>query len=229
MFALAGQIFWALAPYHLEATAIGFFVRMSIVWSLLGAMLLFADERRLLRMPAFYLGFLLTVSGFLMLAVTKTTGVTTRGVVVMIICSFFFGCYAVSVRYFLKNIHPLVAFGVVAQLVSVGTIAAMFIVGHPDYSRLQPTDWQLMVASAILGVGIGHILLYTAVIRLGPSIAGSVQAVTPFVTAALAMIFLGESMRAIEWVSGCIMFAGATVLVSLRKPDKSPPGVAQRR
>jgi len=223
MFALAGQIFWAMAPYYLPATSIGFFVRMSVAWALLGAMLFFAEERLLLRRFRFYLGMLLNVGGFLMLASTKTMGVEATGVLVISICSFFFGCYAISVR-FLRGIHPLIAFAIVSQLVSVGTITAMFVSGQHDFSRLQSFDWVLMIVSSLLGVGVGHILMYTAVMRLGPSIAGSVQTVSPFVTAALAMAFLGENMKAMEWLSGIVMFSGAIVLVSLRVRSKTLDG-----
>ena len=53
LLALVAQVFWALAPYYLPATAIGFFVRLSLLWSLIAAMILFPDERRLLKLPQF--------------------------------------------------------------------------------------------------------------------------------------------------------------------------------
>ncbi len=39
--------------------------------------------------------------------------------------------YAISIRHFFRQIHPLSAFGVVSQFVSIGTIAAMFVMGRP--------------------------------------------------------------------------------------------------
>lgn len=221
-FALSGQILWALSPYYLPASAIGFLVRMSLVWSLLGAMTLFPDERRLLRVSGFYVGLLLSVGGFIVLSVSKgmfDANVTVTGIVIILACSFFFGFYGVSVRRCLRGVHPLVGFGVVSQFVSIGTLIALTLmaaatIGRPqDLLSLAPLGWCQLVASSILGIAFGHFFLYAALGRLGAAITSGVQAITPLVTVALAIIFLGESMTASQWVAGIAMVIGAVVLL----------------
>ncbi len=216
--ALCGQMLWGLAPYYLEASAIGFFVRFALVWSLVGAMTLFADERRLLRLPRFYLGLVMSVAGFAVLSMSKNSngiGLNAKGVTIMLVCSFFFGSYAVSVRYFMRDIRPIYSFGVVSQFVSMGTLVTMFCFGAP--ARLGDIDsgaWTELIVSSVLGIALGHILLYTAIHRIGAAIASGVHSVTPFITASLAMIFLRESMSGIEWAGGIAMVAGAVTLLS---------------
>lgn len=183
--ALSGQVLWALAPYYLSASAIGFLVRMSLVWSLLGAMSLFPDERRLLRVPGFYVGLLLSVGGFIVLSVSKgmfDANVTVTGIAIILACSFFFGLYGVSVRQCLRGVHPLVGFGVVSQFVSIGTLIAAAAFGRPyDLASLATLGWCQLVASSILGIALGHFFLYVAVGRLGAAITSGVGAIGPFV------------------------------------------------
>jgi len=150
--ALSGQVLWALAPYYLTASVIGFLVRMSLVWALLGAMILFSDERRLLRVPRFYVGLVMSVGGFVVLSISKgmfDANVTVTGVVIILACSFFFGLYGVSVRHCLRGVHPLAGFGVVSQFVSIGTLIAVAAFGQPkDLVSLPTLGWcQLVISS----------------------------------------------------------------------------------
>ncbi len=217
LLAMIAQVFWALAPYHLPATAIGFFVRLSLLWSLIAAMILFRDERRLLKLPSFYAGLALLIVGFLMLSISKLRfdqQVTGTGIVIILSCAFFFGLYAVSVRYFLGGINPMVSFGVVCQFVSIGTFVAMLCFG--EYSQLleiSAQNWGLLVMSAILGIALGHHFLYSAVTRLGAAVTSGAQTLAPFLTILLAATFLGESMSTIEWCGGVMMVVGAALLL----------------
>ena len=217
LLALGGQVFWALSPYYLPASAIGFFVRVSLVWSLVAAMVLFPDERKLLGAPRFYIGILLTVAGFIVLAGSKLTldaEVSGLGIAIILACSVFFGLYGVSVRHYLRGIHPLVAFGVVSHIVSAGTLAAMFAAGeYADLLSLDKRDWGVLTASSILGIALGHAFLYASIKRLGAAVTSGAQTLTPFVTAVLASAFLAESMSLVGWCGGTAMAAGAIVLL----------------
>ena len=218
LLALSGQIFWALAPYHLAANAIGFFIRFALVWSVLGAVILFRDERLLLRRPRFYVGMGLCVVGFIAMSMSASfsdADVSSTGIVIMLFCSLFFGLYAVSVRSFLRGINSLIGFGVVSQYVSVGTVTAMFAWGSPTVvADLKAEAWAALVLSSLLGIAMGHFFLYVAIKRVGAAITSGVQSVTPFLTVGIAYVFLGESMTTTKWVAGITMVAGAAILLS---------------
>ncbi len=216
-FALSGQVLWALAPYYLPASSIGFFMRFSLVFALAGSMLLFRDERRLLSLPQFYFGLVLLVGGFILMSISKIqfdSEVTFAGVVIILLCGVFMGFYGVSVRYFLRGINPLVGFGIVSHYVSVGILLAMF--GMGKYSQLldvSQMDWLVLVASSVLGIALGHYFLYAAVSRLGAAVTSGAQTVTPFLTMLLAAWLLHETMTGLEWCAGLTMVAGAAVLL----------------
>lgn len=230
-FALLGQIFWAMAPYFLEASLIAFLVKSSMVWGLAGALILFPDERPLLKAPRFHAGLLLVVLGFIALTVTRimdgqpdtpAAPVSHVGILIVLACSVFFGLYGVSVRYFLQGVNPLLAFGVVAQYSTLGTVTLMFLLGTPAIvTDLSLNGWALIAGSSILGIGISHTLYYTAIARLGASIASVGELLGPFVTLALAHVVLGESLSPPEYAAGMTMVLGGGLLVAARK---SAPG-----
>jgi drug/metabolite transporter (DMT)-like permease len=216
-FALAGQVLWALAPYYLSASSIGFFIRLSLVFTLLGAMYFFPDERPLLKQPWFHVGLTLSVGGFLVLAMSRgmfDVKVTVTGVTIITVCSMFFGLYSVSVRHYLRGMHPLVGFGVVSQIVSLGTLTGMVFLGRPQQLlELSGGDWAVLIVSSVLGVAVGHFLLYTAVQRLGATIPPGVGTLSPFFTVLLAAVFLGESLSPAGWLAGVMMVLGALALL----------------
>jgi len=218
--AFCGQILWALSPYYLSASAIGFYVRSSLVWSLLAAMVLFPDERVLLRRWQFHSGLGLTILGFVVLSVAANPHleITGVGIVLILFCSLFFGLYGVSVRYYLRDTPPHVAFGIVCQLVSAGTMSAMLLQG--DFSNLQQLpvrSWLVLVASALLGVALGHIFMYSAIRRLGAALTSSIQSLSPFLTAIFASLFLSERMTVREWSAGLGLAIGACILVRTQR------------
>lgn len=221
-FAFVGQILWAAAPYcDIKANAIGFFIKASTIWAVVGAMILFPGERALLRSRRFSIGLLLAVGGLLGLAFcagafSDDMSGKSNGILVILVCGFFFGLYGVSVRYFMRGISPLVAFGVVAQYVSVGTVILMMVCGEPgSIENLSRWGWILVVSTAFFGVCMAHIFFYVALLRLGASITSSFQMLSPFLTYLVAALYLKESMTGgpWAWVSGVVLVMGGLFLL----------------
>lgn len=250
IFALGGQVFWALSHYELQATEVGFIVRLSTLWAIVGAMFLFRDERKLLKKPSFYLGVLLLVGGFLAMALLGPQEIDTTSAVEMtetarqlsndarveigrnyglgmtyiVLCGLFFGFYVVSVRRFMPDVDPVLAFAVVGNVVSVGTIVGMCLKGDIALIWEQTLfSWSLLAGSSFLGIALGHILMYLAVQRLGAAITSGCQTLMPFITAAVASVTLGEVLTSLQWGGGFIMVVGAATLLSLRHVISDAP------
>ncbi len=232
LFALLGQVFWGMAPYFLPASAIGFYVRFSMVVAMAAGMFLFHDERKLLRAPRFHVGLLLVLVGTIWFSLGE--GVDARwgsltGIVIMLLCATFFGCYGVSVRYYLSDVNPIVGFAVVSQLVSIGTLLGMAAWGDPArLGDMAPVEWVRVLVSTVLGISLGHIFMYTAVRTLGATISSAIQSLTPFVTAAIAFWVLGEVMSVGQWLAGTTLVIGATLLVLARATRPAIPATAAR-
>ncbi len=218
-FAFIGQIFWAAAPYYIQANAIGFFIKASTIWAVAAAMILFPTERALLGSPRFGIGLLLAFAGLVGLAISGgafSHSVNGQGIAIILLCGVFFGLYGVSVRYFMEGISPLIAFGVVAQYVSAGTVILMVFFGRPgSIGALSQWGWFLVVSTAVLGVCIAHIFFYVALLRLGASITSSFQMLSPFLTSIVAALYLGETMEggAWAWAAGSCLVVGGLCLL----------------
>jgi len=244
LLSVGGQVFWALSYYELQASEIGFLIRTSTAWAIVGSMILFRDERTLLKHPKFYVGLTVIVAGFLVMSLMAgerpigeanahgiEAGNYPLGVTYALLSSAFFGLYIASIRYFIPNVNPLNAFSVVAQLVSLGMLIGLFARGDiASISRQTPFSWSLLIASSVLGIGIGHILVYTAVQRLGASITSSCQSIMPFATVAFASVVLSERLTQPQWIGGVMMIVGALVLLSIKheitSPSKPSPSAA---
>jgi drug/metabolite transporter (DMT)-like permease len=224
--AMAGQIFWALSPYYVGAITMGFLIKGAVVWGIVGAMVLFPEERPLLRSKRFYGGLALAAAGVVALSVAQGAledRVTGLGVLFLLACSLFFGLYGVSVRYTMSGVHPLLAFAVVSQCVAAGTLTLMVLWGDPGAALdLPPEGWALVAASSLLGIATSHVFYYVALLRLGASLATSMHLVGPFVTLAAASIFLGESMGAFEWGAGLVLIAGGGLLLAAQEKLRLP-------
>ena len=221
LFSFAGQVFWALAPYYLSAGAVGFLVRSSLIFSLIGAAILFSDERRLLAHPRFYGGLIVTLIGFVVFSLARgplDLNVTGTGIAVILLCALFFGCYVVSVKVYLNDVNPLLSFGIVAQYVSILLLIAMSIFGDP--SQLLTVNMRgkvELVVSSLLGITFGHLFLYAAISKLGPSMTTSIQSMVPFATAGMAMIYLGEQLTKWQWIAGVMMVIGVLILSGAKR------------
>lgn len=215
--AFLGQVFWGLAPYYLEAGAMAFLVKLSIVWSAVFALILFRAERALLRSTAFYIGCVLSVGGSLAIAMaggSLAADVSWQGLGIMLLNTFFFGLYAVAVRYFMAGVPSHLAFGVVCQYVAFGTIVLMFVQGDVGViPELSGEAWGKLCLSSLLGVGISHVLYYIAIQRLGATISSALHFLTPFLTAAFAYMILGERLTWGQCLAGVVLLAGGAFLL----------------
>lgn len=225
-FSFTGQILWALSPYYLPASLMGLLVRASILWALLAAMVLFPDERYLLRSKRFLAGLACASGGVVAISIEQgALGASAGGVGILIVlgCGLFFGLYGVSVRWCLGGVPSLLAFGVVSQYVSAGTISLMLIFGAPAaVPGLPAKAFILLGASSFLGIALSHFTYYVAIHRLGAARSSVAHLGGPFVTILLATLILGERLSAIELAAGAVLLSGL-VLVLLAQWGATPP------
>lgn len=217
-FSFGGQILWAQAPYYMDAGTIGFLVQFAVIWGVLGAMIMFPEERPLLRAPAFYIGIILAVAGFGTMSISRGAldgEASTTGVLILLVCSLLFAGYGLCVRKYLRHDAPILAFAVVAQYVTVGCVALMFLKGDVGaIPSISLKGWFLLAASSFLGIGLAHVLLYAAIQRLGPSISSVGRLVIPFITLLIAYFVLDERLTLVEWMAGFAMVGGGVAVVS---------------
>lgn len=216
-FNIVAQVTWALVPYYLDATRMGFFVRISVVFSIFGGFLCFPEERRLLSSAWFWLGVLGSAVGITIMSFggeDLPQGASLIGILLALGCGATYGSYAVAVRYILQGARPWVAFPIISAYTSLGLLVMMFTQGKPSQLLdLTLGMWAFLLLSAAIGVAVAHTLYYMAIERLGVAISSSTQLVAPFLTSYWCYLSFGETITLMQWIGGIVLFVGGVLLI----------------
>lgn len=220
-----GQVGWAVAPYYIDASFMGFGIRSAFFFTLLGSLLFLPEERPLLRAPAFWLGAALCVAGLGGLFAGSFRGqVSAAGTVILLATAMVWGFYGVSVRAFMREYPSHHSFGVICLYTAAALLVLMAVLGRPDrLPGTPPATVALLVISAVIGIAMAHILMYFSIRRLGPVIMGGAEFMTPFLTFAGAALLFGERLTAPQWLGGCAVIAGSLILLRARRHRFRPP------
>jgi len=216
---IIGQTFWALALYYLNPGFMSLCMRISLVWAIIFAMLVFRDERPLLRSVRFWLGVVVGLVGAAgVIGFSDDFSWQARdlmtGLLVVLGCSIFWAGYMVGVRWKMGHVSSLVAFPIIAVSTAIGLVGLMLVFGEPAAIATAPPSvvfW--LVLSAIVGIGISHVFYYAAMRRLGAAICAGTLEVVPFLTLGLSWLVFGETLNGQQWLSGAILLAGTGVLI----------------
>lgn len=222
---LGAQTGWAWAPYYNDATVISFVVRSSFAFTILFSFWLLREERAVVRRPAFWVAF----GGIALGVVAMYWGglelgnITRVGVSILIADAAMWGLYAVCVRRFLGAYTARLAFGVI----SLYTAGVLLLIGLwlGDWSRVPdvaPMMWASLVLSALLGIALGHVLLYRAIGIVGPIVTEGAFSLVPFAAASFAMWTLGEQLSGLQWFGGVVLVASSYLLVRAKAAAAQP-------
>lgn len=216
-FNIIAQTLWAWIPYYIDASLMGFLVRISVVFSITGGFWLFPDERNLVRHPMFWLGMGSSALGFAVMSLGGREiphGATLIGIVMALASGACYGLYAVAARYSMRGARPWVAFPVISLYTSVAMVGLMFTAGKPSRVLDLPPGWiWVLITSSFIGIALAHILFYMAIERLGVAISSSTQLLCPLLTFLWSFLFLGETLTLYQCAGGLILVIGGVLLV----------------
>lgn len=222
------QALFGLGPYYVSASTLGFVMRLAFLFTILFGFLVLAEERRLARHRSFWGGGVVAILGIVAMYHDSLGEGMSKGIVFPLAAAVAMGAYTVSVRYYMAAYSARQSFGVISLYTSVLLVALMFCFG--DAGRLldiSASYWFLLAVSAIIGIALGHVLLYQSIHYFGPVVASGVQLITPFVTYLFAAMILGEQMSVSEWVGGILLVISGALLVVARCQEPVGPEVAE--
>jgi drug/metabolite transporter (DMT)-like permease len=215
-----GQAFFALGPYYVPASTLGFVIRLSFLFTICFGFAFLPEERRLARQPAFWIGALLSIAGVVLLFVDKLGDGATEswiGMAILVATSAAWGGYAVSVRYWMAAYTARESFAVISIYTSAALVTLMLSLGRiRDLGAIGLDLWGLLMGSALIGIAFGHVLYYRGIHRLGPVVSSGIMLITPFVTYLVAALVLAERLSAVEMIGGVIVVLGGALLVVAR-------------
>ncbi len=215
----AAQVTFALGPYYVSASAVGFIMRLSFLFTIVFGFMVLAEERLLARKGTFWGGALLSMFGVVAMYYDKIVGDgdLSLGMLLVLASAVCMGIYTVAVRYYMAAYSARQSFSVISLYTSGMLVALMLCFG--DYGQLLQISgwtWMLLTLSALIGIAFGHVLLYQAIQYFGPVVASGVQIIAPFITYGVAAVCLGERMTPSEWGGGLLLVASGVMLVVAR-------------
>jgi len=211
------QTFWAAAFYYIDPALMDLVMKSSVLWIAGISLVLFPQERSLLRSVRFWLGMTLSILGVAGVTAFKQgfgERQTLIGILFAAAAAFFWAWYAVGVRVAFRNTDSRIGFSVISVYTVAGLLILNLIWGNPRQAlALTPGQWACLAVSAILGIAVAHVLFYSAIRRIGATIPSLVILLTPFIVVALSHVFFGETLNPMQWASGLVLLVGAALAV----------------
>jgi len=214
---LAMQSLWAAGFYYIGPAFMVLLNKSSIIWIAGFSLIFFADERPLLKSSRFWLGASLSVIGVIGVLLFKEDFATTKtitGVIIALVTAVMWSIYAISVKIAFKNVDSRAGFSVISIYTVFGLCVLAFIFGRPqDCLQIGAWPWACVIISGVTAIGLGHVLFYVAIKRIGATIPTLVILAQPFTVFVISSMFFGESLNGFQWLFGVVLLAGAALAI----------------
>ena len=232
IFNAIGQHCFGVAPYLIDPGLMAFSLRSQVVFVTIGAAIMFAAERRVIKTPGYIIGLAMVLGGTGLTLYFKPDGfgsATLAGVGVSLLAGASYAIYALSVRKLMHGMNPLLAFAAVSQYTALALVTLMIWRGEehglqalqllkvPEgaegFMSIPGARFGLLLLSALIGIGMGHTFYFLAIQRLGLAVANSVVQLQPITVSFCSMLIFGEQLTGTQWSFGLVAVAGAGVIL----------------
>jgi drug/metabolite transporter (DMT)-like permease len=214
---VAMQSLWAAGFYYIGPAFMALLTRTSILWVAGFSLIVFREERPLVRSVRFWLGLLLSVAGMVGVIAFKddfTAASTLTGIVIALAEAFMWGVYTISVRIAFRDIDPRTSFSVMSIYTAIGLSACAFLFGNPSQVlALDAKGWVVVWVSALTAIAMGHVFYYTAIRRIGATIPMLVILAQPFVVFSMSSFLFHERLNGTQALFGGVLLAGSGLSV----------------
>lgn len=216
-----GQVTFTWAHYKIEPGLLSFGLRSQMLFAAVGAYLMFAGERRVIRSPVYLLGVAAVLVGTAV-AVLKgrqpLEGAQVEGIVLSVVTGALFAGYALAVRRYMNSYGAVIAFAAISQYTAAVMVVLMLVLGcHNglDVIEMSGRDIALLLISSVIGIALGHVFYYMSIARLGVAVSSGVLQLHPFGVAVASYYVFDEYLTSVQWVSGAVAVFGAVLMLSV--------------
>lgn len=238
---IVSQVLFCWTFYKIDPGLATFGLRSNIVFATIGAAVLFAPERVLVRTPGFIVGILMVVMGTfgtMVLGDGLPRGATLLGVVMAVSSGAGFAAYALAVRSCMAGVNAIISFAVISLYTALGMVVLMLALGDghgvgalallDEPSRfagvpLPMGQFGLLLLSAIIGIALGHVFYYYSISRLGVAASAGVVQLQPFLVSVASWFLFRETLSIPQWASGSIAVLGAIAILVVQSRSRRAP------
>ncbi len=216
------QSCWAGAFYFIDPTFMNLIIKTTVIWIAVFSLILFPEERPLLKSIRFWAGAALSIAGVLGVIIFRQEGFTSKttllGIIITLSAAMMWGVYTVSVKIAFKNIDSRYGFSAISIYTVAGLAVLALVFGDiKDCTALGLKPWMYIIVSSLLSIAFSHVLYYFAIKRVGAIIPALSLLVVPFIVFLLSSRVFGESLTIYQWIFGVILLAGSTFAIWSQK------------
>ncbi|MEN6384618.1 MAG: DMT family transporter, partial [Phycisphaerales bacterium] len=128
------QCCWGAAFYYINPAFITLLSKSSVLWTVSASLIFFADERPLVKSPAFWASFIIVIIGVIGITFFKqdfSTSASVIGIILTLGFAFSWAIYTIAIKALLKNEDSTTSFAVVSVYSAVGLGILAFMFGKP--------------------------------------------------------------------------------------------------
>jgi len=190
------------------------------VFGVVLAVVFFPDERRLVRDRRFLAGAGFAFAGALLVVLGGGSwggAAFNAGVLSALASAIAWALLATLIRRWVPHVPPLLAISSVFTI-----LVPLFLASYAAANRgfplpaVPPVDWVLMVASSLIGIGIGQSLFYRAVPVIGVATSTAIGLLIPLLAAVISWLAFGERLSALQIAGGMFLVVGSWFVIRLR-------------
>jgi drug/metabolite transporter (DMT)-like permease len=208
------QITQVVALFYMGPGVYAIFIRSSVIFAAVLALLLFPEEREVIRQWQFQLGTVLGLIGAFGVIWFQSNGqdrhIAMPGLLVAFTASFCWALYATLIKRPSARLGPIRSFGLVSIITSALLLPLMFAFGKAA-TPLQVAanvNW-ILIISAVICITLAHVLYYVAIREIGVALSQSLQLLCPLAALGLSALIFHERINAAQCISAIILLIGA--------------------
>jgi len=218
------QSLWVAGFYYINPAFMSLLGKTSTLWTAGFSLLLFVEERVLLKSKFFWLGLLSSIVGVSGVVIFQEDFAleTTVGIFIVLGASFMWAVYVVTVKKAFKNIDSRIGFSVTSIYTVIGLGILAFRFGEVNAcTQMNFRQWMYIVVSGISSIAIAHVLFYVAIKRIGATIPSLVILSVPFAVYGISRVVFGESLNISQGIFGIVLLIGCVLAVWAQKSLKN--------
>ncbi len=215
------QVTQVMALYYIGPGVYAVFTRSSVIWTAVLALMLFPEERRVIRQWRFIAGTLLGLLGAFGViwfqAGMKAEHIPLRGFVISFVATFCWALYGILIKRPSAKLGPIRSFAVVSFITSALLLPLTFLFGKmatPFHvgSEVNGT----LILSAVTCITLAHVLYYIAIREIGVALAQTLQLLCPIGALLLSAWYFHEHLTHAQLWSAAILLAGAFLAMRVK-------------
>ena len=220
------QSFFACAFYYIGPAFMTLLGKSSLIWIAGFSLIVFPEERSLIRSARFWAGLALSVTGVVGVLCFKEEFGTTRtmtGILLTLSMALMWAVYTLSAKIAFKDIDSRQGFSVITIYTVIGLSTLALWRGElARCTQMTAQQWAIVVVSGITSIAFAHVLYYTAMRRIGATIPALIVLVQPFIIFAISRVVFNESLNIHQILFGVILLLGSALAIWAQQHLKRP-------